>query len=312
MKILKLGKGKMLTIGLDRLVMGLPYPKLSKHADGGELTSEELNVFDAQKKAYHAKMKHVEKMIKSGKYHCSTSSNKDLKRYCVYSEDDGALLCVISIGFSFGTGVINIAFNPSKLTSDNFAELSGHLSVMFYDHYEELYAKAVVSHAEFSVDVPGEELSNLILVDNTYRPMTKCQGSTYFGKQARKHVSVMYDKGQQLKLDGKLVRIEARLNDRTIGFPSIVEQDLANPLSNLLVLDVNRLQSVAQKTKMPYLAERISQVGLFEAVANKPLRNKVWTCLQEHAVPWWQPDAFWAAHGKLLHKLKPGHAGVFG
>jgi hypothetical protein len=207
--------------------------------------------------------------------------------------------------------VINFELNPSKLTPDNFAEIGGLLMTMFFDHYDELFAQGVVSHAEFFIDVSGEELSNLVLIDSGRRTTKQCKGTTYHGPRGALRVTVMYDKAKQSKIGGKLVRIEVRINDRKIKFRDLVEQDLFNPLSTSLVVEAGVLQLAAQKWHSPNLANNIKEFGLYGAIKNKPARKVIWTFLQEHAVPWWQPDLFWAGHRELLLKLKPGHAGVF-
>lgn len=303
-------KGKKIRAGLDKMGLGLPYPKLQNH-DGENPTAEALNILDAQKKQYVSGMKHIESIILMGKFHLAKTSNKDLKRYRVLSEEDNALLCVVTLGFSYGTGVINFEFNPSKLTPANFAEISSLLTLMFYDHYDELYSRSVVSHAEFFVDVSGEKLSSLVLIDSGRRKVTKYRGTTYLGRRGSRNVGIMYDKAQEQKKEGHLVRIEARLNRRDIRFKDLVEQDLCNPLSTLLVLDVIQVQEIANAWNSPHLGNKIVEYGLYGAVKNAPSRKAIWEYLTEHAAPWWQPDLFWGVHRKLLMKLKPGYAGVF-
>lgn len=112
--------GSKVQVGLDRMVLGIPYPKLSKHDVLNPPGHEELVEVDEKRKEFHASMKHIGNMIKvTGNHHVSNTKNKDLKRYKVLSDDD-SLICVVSLGFSFGTGVINLEINPSKMTKETW------------------------------------------------------------------------------------------------------------------------------------------------------------------------------------------------
>lgn len=303
-------EGRKIEIGLDRTVIGLPYPKLSKK-DGENPTAEELNLLDAQRKSFVSHLKYIESVIHSGEYHCSSVKGTNLKRYKVFSDIDGKLLCILTLGLSFSTAVINFEFNPSKLNSDSFAEIDGLLSVMFYDHYDELFENGVVSHAEFFIDIYGEELSNLALIDSERRSTTKYKGTTYQGRRGSRFVGIMYDKAKQLKNGGQLVRIEVRINRRDIRLKDLVEQDLFNPLSTLLAVEVIQMQVMSNKLECPHLGNNMAELGLYGAVKNAHARKAIWQYLAQHAAPWWRPDTFWAGHRQLLMKLKPGHAGVF-
>jgi hypothetical protein len=311
MKILMVTKGRKIQVGLDRTVIGLPYPKLIT-SNGTNASSEELNIYDAQKKQFHSKMEHIKSVILMGHHYLPKKSNKDLRRYLVRSEIDGTHLCTFSLGFSWGTGVINFEFNPSKLTSDNFSEIAGLLTNAFFDHYDELFAQGVVSHAEFYADVAGEEFSNLVLIDSGRRTPKGYKGTTYHGTRNSPLVTTLYDKAKQQNSDGQLVRIEARLNRRDISLRDLVEQDLFNPLSTCVLVEAAAMQSLSKKWKCPLLANDIIELGLYRAVVNKHSRKAILAYLREQMVSWWQPEVFWAAHRKLLLKLRPGHAGVFG
>lgn len=302
--------GKKIQIGLDRMVIGLPYPKLPKGDSFSQISQKDVALVRAQQKEYVAKLHHIKNVITQGP--CKFINGKDLKRYYVFSEfNPPALLCIFGLGFSFGTAVINLEFNPSKLSPDQYAEILGLLEVMFDYGYHELYEQSVVAHAEFSVDVFGVDFSNLVLIDEGRLSTTIHKNTTYHGKRGSPTVTTMYDKGEQSKMGVKLVRIESRLNRRDIRLKTLVEQDIFNPLSTLLVLEVIQLQLAAQKWKSPYLANSIKELGLYGAIANKQARKAILAYLKEHAVPWWQPEVFWAAHRELLMKLKPGQAGAF-
>ncbi len=302
---LKLGDTEV-QVGLDRFVIGIPYPKPPIADDANPVNADQINLFQAQKKEFVANMKHIENMITNTTlFHCSKTHNKDVKRFKVLSDVDSGLLCVFSLGFNYGTGLINFEVNPSRLTQDNWAEIHGLLPVLFNDHYDEVYGNGVIAHAEFYFDVPGVDLSSLVLIDSSRRTTTNYMGTKYYGRRCSRHVATMYDKAKEQKQDGQLVRVEARINRRDIRLQNLVEGDLVNPFGNLLVVDAKRLHSVAQEMKAPKLANQIKEFGLYGAVKNKPAREAILNRLNECPVSWWEPEIIWAEHRELLQQLKP-------
>ena len=301
--------GKKIQVGLDRTVIGLKYPSFPK-TDGTPLPKDQIELIHEMQKEFKAKMYHIKSTVTSGPHHCK-GKKKDLKRYYVQSETDGTHLCTFALGYSYGTTVINFEFNPSKLSPEQFGEIGALMMVLFNDHYQEVYGRGVVAHAEFFIDVPEAVLSDLVLVDLGRRTTTPFKGTTYSGKQSSRLVGTMYDKGKESKTAGKLVRIELRINRRDIPFKDLVEQDQFNPFSSFLVVEASQLQLVAQEWKSPHLANNIKEHGLYGGVATSYARKKIGAYLKEHTVPWWQPDVLWAGHRELLLKLKPGPTGVF-
>jgi hypothetical protein len=152
MKIVMMKKGKKVGIGLDRTVIGLPYPSFPK-AGGTPLPEDQIQLVHEMQKEFKAKMYHIKSTVTSGPQHCQGKKN-DLKRYYVQSETDGTHLCIFALGYSYGTTVINLELNPSKLSSEQFGEIGALMMVLFDDHYQELYQQGVVAHAEFFIDVP--------------------------------------------------------------------------------------------------------------------------------------------------------------
>lgn len=309
MKMVMMTKDRKMELGLDRLVIGLPYPSFPK-ADVAPLPKDQIDLIHAKQKEFKAKMKYIESTVTSGPHHCK-GKNKDLKRYYVQSETDGTHLCVFALGYNFGTAVVHLEINPSKLSPLQFGEIGALMMVLFNDHYEELYQHGVVAHAEFFIDVPEEVLSNLVLVDQRRRTTTIYKETAYSGKRSSRLVGTLYNKGKESKSEGKLVRVEVRINRRDILLKDLVEHDLFNPLDSFLVVQAGQLQLVAQEWNSPHLANNIKEHGLYGGTSTSYARKKIKAYLKEHTVSWWQPDVFWAGHRKLLQKLKPGQAGVF-
>lgn len=148
-------------VGLDKFTVGLKYPKMPKGAALAKLSMKEKLKIQHEQSHYVALGKHIEFMVKIGKYFVQKTKHKGLKRYCVLSELTNEPLFYFYFGCINKTWVINFEWNPSKLSQDERDEFEDTLSSMLYHHYEELYVCGVVSHAEFSVDVYGVDISKL-------------------------------------------------------------------------------------------------------------------------------------------------------
>jgi hypothetical protein len=289
----------------------LPYPRLIT-SNGISPTAEELNVLDAQKRRFHFQMKHIESMILMGNHQLANTKNNDIKRYHVLSADHDSVLCIVTLDFRLGAGAIGFEFNPSKLSPDNFNELSGRLMTMFSYDDEQLFSRGIVSHADFYIDLAGEDVSNFVLIDSGPRSPRHDKRTTYYGERGSRFVTSMCYKAKQQEIGGEILRLEARINRRDILFKDLVEQDQFNPFSTGVIVEPSTLKLVGQAWNNPLLGDRLFVLGLHGAIDNKPARQVIWAFLKERSVSWWQPETFWAAHRELLLKLKPGHAGVFG
>jgi hypothetical protein len=297
-------------IGLDKLVLSMPYPKKLSADSQNPISAAHLAQYESEKSEFIAMMHYIKNMVLDNfKCHVKPPKNKDLKRYTAFF-DDGGLMCTFMLGFCFGTGVINLEINPSKLTQNQYVELFGWLDIFFNHGYQELYSKATVSHAEFYVDVIGEDLSNLVMIGNSRRTNTIYKGTTYHGKRTAPKVTALYDKAKQTEIEGKLVRAEARINRNDIRFQDLVEYDLFNPFDNVLVANVNQLQSVASQHGKAQFTNRIKQLGLNGCGINIHTRKKIFADLEQNTVDWWEPDLFWAKHRELLSTFKPMETGL--
>lgn len=304
---------KDVEVGFDKFVLSMPYPEEPKGDSHNPISKAQMVQYEHDKSEFIAAMHFIKNMaLDQFKCHVKPTQNKDLKRYSVFDndEDGGGLICTFKLGFCFGTGVINIEINPSKLTPKKYAELIGWFDIFFSHGYEELYSKATVSHAEFFVDVIGEDLSDLVMLDNSRRTNTIYKGTVYRGKRASKNVTTLYNKAEESKIDGKLVRVEARINRNDIRFQDLVEFDLFNPFSNVLVVDVNQLQSIASKYGKSTFVTRIIDFGLNKSGINLRTRKKLFAELEQNTVDWWEPDLFWTKHRELLSKFRPKEGGL--
>lgn len=310
---MKIGS-KYVEVGLDKFVLSMPYPEEPKGDSHNPISVAQMVQYEHSKSEFIEAMHFIKNMVLDHfKCHVKATQNKDLKRYSVFDNDEngGGLICTFKLGFCFGTGVINIEINRSKLTQKQYTELIGWIDIFFSHGYQELYSKATVSHAEFFVDVIGEDLSDLVILDNSRRTNTIFKGTTYRGKRASKNVTTLYNKAEESKIGGKLVRVEARINRNDIRFQDLVEFDLFNPFCNVLVVDVNQLQSIASKHGKSQFASRIMKLGLTKCGINLRTRKKIFADLEQSTVDWWRPDLFWAKHRELLTMFNPNSvAGV--
>ena len=296
--------GNYIEASLGSMVIGLEYPSFPKSDE--EIVSQEIanHIYD-KRKEFVASMKYIEGMITAGPFDCNKVKNGDLKRYEIISELFGDKLCIFDLGFSNDTGVINIELSPNKLYPCFFVELSYLFSILFDGHYSELYQRGLAVQAEFIIDVHGKCLSDMVLIDLGRRTTSKLTGTTYQGGGTSRLVGTMYDQAAQKEIGRKLAHIEARINRRDIHFKDFVEKDQFNPFSDFLAVDVSTLQLVEKKWKRPHLAKSIQEFGLYDVIADRQTRNAIGRFLKEKAVPWWQPEWFWATHKNLLMKLKP-------
>jgi hypothetical protein len=288
-----------------------PYPEEPKGDSQNPISKAQMAQYEYEKYMFIAAIHFIRNMVLDNfNCHVKPTQNKDLQRYSIFGADDDALICTFKLGFCFGTGVINVEINPSKLTKKQYTELFGCLDLFFSYGYQELYSKATVSHAEFYVDVIGEEFLDLAMLDNTRRTNTIYKGTVYRGKRASKNVTTLYNKAEESKIDGKLVRVEARINRNDIRFQDLVEFDLFNPFSNVLVVDVNQLQSIASKYGKSTFVTRIIDFGLNKSGINLRTRKKLFAELEQNTVDWWEPDLFWSKHRELLSKFRPKEGGL--
>lgn len=301
--------GKKVVVGLDRLVIGLPYPAMPLMDATQAITEEQLAVlrsYQAAKTGFIEKMHHIQYMMATGPCKPPKPLIKgDLKRY-IQLADSGGGMCIFTLGFSYGTGVINFECNPDKLTNDHCCEIGALMGILFDDHYQELYDHAVVAHAEFYIDIHCEDLASLVLIGEG-RSRTKIhKGTSYFGRRRSPKVATMYDKAKEQKIVGQVVRVEVRINRRDIPFKELVEQNSFNPWDAVFVVNKSELQAASIEWKLPHLVGQVIEFGIHDAVSNRYARKSILAYLRLRSVPWWKPELFWATHKELLSHFKPG------
>lgn len=157
-------------LGIDKVVIGIPSPPKIKLA--GEITDqilieEKIKKAAFKKDEYISNLHHIEYVIKNITNHTVQIISKNSKCYTIHPDNDyykKQRLCSITVGWNYGRYFLNIAFNPSSLTQEDWHELSGLFSIMFNYNYEEIYMKGVVSRLEFYIDV-----LNINIAHSAYR-----------------------------------------------------------------------------------------------------------------------------------------------
>lgn len=294
-------------VGLDKLVVGLTYTKMPKGEESAKLSVVEKQNIQEQLKEFKARMMHIKNMIKHGKHFAKHTGQEGVRRYCVQSEEAGTPLFYVHLGCAYGTWVIKFEFNSAKLSLAERDEFLANLEGMLDGHYAELYTQGVISHAEFCVDVYGADISSLMLVSSRNKSYRRFETTTYIGPRGSSDVLTMYDKAKQLGASDKRVRFEARLKERYITLQQLVEYShlLPNPFGNAIVVDVSRVQAVADELGNPSLANHLNELGLSGGVKNKYAKAQIFSRLQQEAVDWWKPEQFWSEHQALLKGLHP-------
>ena len=296
--------GTEVRLGIDKTVLGLKYPSATNE-QLKEMTDDSKAKLKLTQKQFIAKKLYIQNVIKSACVFSKKSVNHYLTRYFIKSESDNTDVCEIYLGQAGTTHIINIKFNPSKLSMDGKAEFDGLLAVTFNDHFEEVYSNSVVSHIEFFIDVLDIDQDDYVIVDLSRRTATNYKETRYQGKRTSPLSLAYYNKGKQLNVDDSITRIEARIERRDIKFQDLVESDLYNPFQQFIVISKKNLQLIALDKGCPKIADKIIEFGLFKAIKNPLARKSFATLIREHRAPWWDIHVFWQTHRELLQGLKP-------
>jgi len=299
-------------VGIDNVRIGIPFPKpiinndISDSTEIDPLTKE----YEDQKNEFKSKMFYIEKIIKNTTKYKMNKLKNNLNHFYIYSDETNELICRIELGCVYGNYTINVSFNPSKLNQNKWYEIDDLLSVLFMNQYEELYEKGVISRFEFYIDVENVDINDFVLIDEGRRKTNIHKGTTYHGGRKSKMVCTMYDKGAQLNLKDKIMRIEVRLNRRDLKFRDMVEKGIPNPFAKFFVIHKDVLKMVTQKKGNLSLAHAIKEFGVYGLTeGNPPARKELLKQLKEYTVPWWQPELFWEIHKKMLLEFKPAFMG---
>lgn len=302
MKLLSIN-GVGIRVGIDKTTLGLKYPVLSKIKFNAVDEESKKLIMEAQKIFFGVEIQLRNMMKDDQNYIKHIMKNKTTRH--IFIDDNGNHGFEFHLGQIAGTRVINLQFNPSKMSQAAKAELDGLLSVTFNYGYQEFYRRAVISKLELYLDVLDEDVSDFVLVDLGRRKKTDFENTTYFGKRNSRLAMANYDKGKQLGTDDCVERYECRISNRNLNIKDYVEHEQKNPFANFILIARKDLQSIAQNLGQPNLASTIEKLGLYHAIANKPAREKIKGLIAKSRVSWWDIDIFWEALTGELKLLKP-------
>ncbi len=193
-------------------------------------------------------------------------------------------------------------FNPNKVV---MWELEGHLNMMLEKGILTLIERGIVTHCEFAIDVPNEQMDHLVFLSRTHRQQDLTwldRGGLYVG--SRHHGELyfhIYDKRKELRevkgeeVGHPLLRIEARISgNRRFHFRELLE--LASPFTCLLVIEVGR---VIQLHNEELLGDVLSIQGqpceIQYQLGSLTGSRKKWVLerLSNYEVAWWKPGMLW-------------------
>jgi hypothetical protein len=296
--------------GIDKVVIGIPFkPIISDDMSD----SEKVIVMIEAMKYGCATVKYIENSLEGvfGIFGKPLKKIPMLKRYHLRSDAGGKkLIAVILAGKNpNGVPVLNFEFNPSKMDEGDWGEFEVALSLLLFNHYEELYAQGVVSHVEFFIDLDQYSPNDLVLLSLARRSHTEFKTTAYCGKRASRLVGTIYNKADQMKISGNLIRVEIRLNGRDMQFQTLVEKNVRNPLKEFVVVPSDALDKISNEWNLPCLGDKIKNFGVHESIKNKHARKAILERLNELAAPWWNPEKLWGNYRTMLAEFRPDFIG---
>lgn len=284
-----------INVSIDKLCVGYDY---NKFPDSGDEYHQIWELIDSIKK------KEVKGSQRPHKKHSLTTIHLPLS--------DGSV--VIRHGYSQKSFRTWITFNPSKMSEQSFAELSGYLKILFYNGWETLLLRASLNRIDVAIDVEGASYGNYLYVDRRLRTGFQGyinDGTTYAGKEMSTREICAYDKRkellemQKIEIGHERLRIEAR-----VCYPSKYRlhdiYEIKNPFDSFMVAD-RFLASNLKYTPMKALLERMDAgLSANQAYWENPLFKRKILCGQLGKVgpDWWLPDQIWNQYPSSLDWMK--------
>ena len=284
-----------INVSIDKLCVGYDY---NKFPDSGDEYHQiwELNNSVKKKEVKGSQWPH--------KKHSLTTIHLPLS--------DGSV--VIRSGYSQKSFRTWITFNPSKMSDQSFAELSGYLKILFYNGWETLLLRASLNRIDVAIDFEGISYGNYFYVDSKLRkghPSYMKNGTTYAGKKKSTREICAYDKRkelldkQKIEIGHELLRIEAR-----VCYPSKYRLhdicEIKNPFDSFMIAD-RFLASNLKYVPMKALLERMNAgVSANQAYWENSLEKRKILCgqLEKVGPAWWLPDKIWNQYPSSLGWMK--------
>ena len=284
-----------INVSIDKLCVGYDY---NKFPNSGPEYHQMLGLVDSVKK------KEVKGSQWPHKKHSLTTIHLPISA--------GSLL--IRYGYSQKSFRTWITFNPSKMSDQAFAELSGYLNILFYDGWKTLLLRGTLNRVDVAIDVEGVGYGDYLYVDRRLRkgcPNYMHKGTTYAGKERSTREICAYDKRKELleehniEIGHELLRIEAR-----VCYPSKYRLhdifEIENPFDSFMVADrflASNLNNALVKT----LLKRVDAgVPAHQDYWDNPLfkRRILDGQLGKVRPDWWLPNEIWSQYQSSLDWLK--------
>lgn len=208
-----------------------------------------------------------------------------------------------------------VQFNPSKLSDEDLAFVSGCLSMLFAEGASTLLEKGQLARLDVAIDAQCATWSEALFLDARLRSSCHAythNGSTYLGAKHGKKTVNAYDKAkEQFDKTGVVhgndwLRIESRLRDpNRWAFGEIEEVD--NPFQSLLVLDRQAVLAAGDPILLGLQAAIHAGVPIDQVFWQlpSPVRKQVWAALQSCQVGWWDPEELWTGYPEKLDWIPP-------
>ena len=290
-------------VGIDKTVIGLSYPNVTE-AQLKLLDESKVNKLKQMQNTFVAAKMHLINMIECTENFVKITNYKFLTRYLIKA-NDGTIACEVYLGKTGKTHVINIQFNPSKITRLGKAEFDSLLAVSFNHHYSEIYNQGRVSHIELNVDILDIDMSEYQLIDLGRRKLTNVDTTQYNGRRNSSRVMASYDKAKQLGTDDSIWRFEIRMKDRSRTVKEFIANPPSNPFLDFVLIKKSDLQSIAQESGFPLLRQTIKKNGFYGAVKNKAARDNISKRIRNKRANFWDVELFWEELRKELCNLSP-------
>ena len=284
-----------INVSIDKLCVGYDY---NKFPDSGNEYHQIWELIDSIKK------KEVKGSQWPHKKHSFTTIHLPIS--------GGSL--VIRHGYSQKSFRTWITFNPSKMSDQSFAELSGYLKMLFFDGWNTLLPRASLNRVDVAIDVEGASYGDYLYVDRRLRKVFSAyinKGTTYLGKKKSTREICAYDKRKEILCSRKvdigheLLRIEARVcYPSKYGLHNI--GGIVNPFGSLMVVDRSSACNLNNALVKALLKRVDAGVPANQAYWENPKfkREILDGQLGKVRPDWWLPNEIWHQYPSSLSWIK--------
>ena len=216
---------------------------------------------------------------------------------------EGGARCFIRYGYCHKKYWSWITFNPAKMGEGDLHELSGHMTGLFEDGFNTVFANSQISRFDLALDAHGAYFDQYVYVEDSLRiedTSRRAAGTIYLGSEGGPRNFAIYDKRKERQdVAGQVtsapwLRVEARLCDPKRYRLAELDQ-VPNPFLHLQVLDRSLLSKSADPLHKQF------QYGLHLGHGPSTLltlytaaeRKALWSSLSALGPSWWSAEGVW-------------------